>query len=64
MSKFPRKILFIPIGWSDRGEVGGTWVEGEIYNYKVCQLCRTTAHVGREDRQVFLFCPKCLKKLV
>lgn len=53
---FPKKILGICIGWSDRGELAprGT-------TYIVCTACNRHIRMAIEKKRVFGYCPMCLE---
>lgn len=61
---FPHTFLGIPIGWKKRGEVGNSYSGGDTYEYQSCAICKTRASIGIESNGPFLYCPKCLIKLV
>jgi len=60
---FPKRILWIPIGWSNRGNVEGTYVSYGVEKCTIHSLCKTRAKIGLEKGGLFLYCPKCLVKL-
>ena len=60
---FPKKILGIAIGWSDRGGVDGTYVADGVSNYIVHKFCNTRARIGLEKGVSFKFCSKCMIKI-
>lgn len=51
-----------PWGWEDRGKCNRRINDGLTY-YKICFECYTELHIGRENNQSFIFCPKCLTKI-
>ncbi len=62
---FPEKtkVLKRPIGWEDLGEVEkATIVEDGITVYitDTHSLCKSRAHIGKENGELFKFCPRCL----
>ena len=63
---FPNKILFIPYGWKDRGGVAEDYdYHSETFQYFSCSRCKTRARIGIDyDTSRFIFCPKCIVKLV
>lgn len=60
---FPKKFLWFPVGWSDRGRVEGKYKSERLRRYEVHAFCNTTAHIGKEEGELFKFCPRCLVKI-
>lgn len=49
-------------GWQDLGSVDGEQIgSAELYSTHI--LCNRICHVGKEENNLFLFCPRCLIKL-
>jgi len=46
-----------PVGWEDRGKCKN-W-----FGKRLCRICLSVLHIGRENNQSFRFCPKCLTKI-
>jgi hypothetical protein len=66
---YKRKFLFLKTedGWKDLGKIRDKYE----YDYeaksgfkvtKAHVLCNTSLHIGKEDGNVFLFCPRCMIK--
>ncbi len=60
---FPSRILGIPFGWEDRGKVSGVAKSENITTYTCCGFCKEIARIGIEDKELFLFCKKCKRKI-
>lgn len=60
---FPKKFLVFPIGWSDLGEINSEYVSEGLRNNHVHTFCNSNMHVGKEDGELFWFCPRCLIKM-
>ena len=58
---FPKKILWIPIGWKDLGKKN-SWMENDKRMGEFHQFCRNRVRVGKEDNKLFTFCPRCKVK--
>lgn len=62
---FPNKILgLIPYGWYNLGNVHSDYVSDGVSKYDCHALCRTRAKVARENNELFLYCPKCMIRLL
>ena len=64
---FPYKNWFgRPVGWKDLGEVdkldfiedGKLYCKSELHTF-----CGRRINVGKENQELFYFCPRCLIKL-
>lgn len=62
---FPNKILgLFPYGWSSLGKVGSSYHSDGVIQYDCHKLCSTRAKVANENGDLFLYCPKCLVRLI
>ena len=69
--KYDGKMFFferkqdVPDGWEDGGKTGR--YEEPNYSFRVGfqihEYCGEILHVGRENGEMFKFCPKCLVKI-
>ena len=64
---FPKKTKFLrrPIGWEDLGEMEEITevVGGNNYTtVKSHDFCNTTVRIGRENGEMFRYCPRCMVK--
>ena len=50
------------IGWIFKKTVPNGWEDGGL-KIEVHKICNTALRVGRENRNFFCFCPKCLVKV-
>ena len=65
--KYKIKYLFFKKtdGWEDLGEVNSSSkiVDGKIEEFNQTHaFCNDTLHVGKENGELFKFCPRCLVK--
>lgn len=65
---FPQKSKFLkrPIGWKDLNKMEGILdVENgkTVVITKVHNFCCTRLHIGKENGELFKFCPRCLIKI-
>lgn len=65
---FPRRFLWVPVGWKDRGNVGifdKNFTRGGDYTFttEVHTTCQTRTRIGIEDGKPFTYCPMCLVKI-
>lgn len=63
---FPEKTKWfkINIGWQDLGEVNSVYnPQTKCLDYDCHLLCKTIINIGKENGEVFRFCPRCLIKL-
>lgn len=65
---FPQKSKFLkrPIGWEDLGKVGSVLnsLNGKTVEVYECHnKCKEIVHIGKENGELFKFCPRCLIKL-
>lgn len=62
---FPNKFLCFPVGWKDLGKVR-RWSEINFgrtsINTKTHAICQSRVRIGKEGKQIFVFCPRCLTK--
>lgn len=61
---FPELTRFLkrPVGWEKLGRIDPDFDDnGEVYNAH--DLCRTIVHIGRENKTLFRYCPRCLVKI-
>jgi hypothetical protein len=57
---YTRFLFFkFPKGWKDLGQVKGNAKDNGLTTYVSHELCRTIAHVGLRNDQLFQFCPRC-----
>ena len=66
---FPQKskIFKRPIGWKDLGAQRKThFIEnGKSLTMNDChKLCGKRVHIGKENEELFMFCPRCLIKII
>jgi hypothetical protein len=64
---FPEKTRFLkrPKGWEDLTEVGYSWDSWERDTFRpVHSFCKSGLRVGRENGELFRFCPVCLVKVI
>lgn len=63
---FPQKTKWFEknIGWEDLGEVESvyTGIEGKR-NFEIHIFCKTTINIGKENDELFKFCPRCMVKV-
>lgn len=52
-----------PYGWKDLGEVFSSYKDDKKILF-VHNVCQRISHVGKEDNEIFRFCPLCLVKLI
>lgn len=50
-------------GWVDLGPTGTHYYCAIRYNEKIHNFCGKTLSVGKENNEVFLFCPRCMVKV-
>lgn len=62
LSSFPSKTFFgSPKGWQDLGAIKNEVSEGKNC-YPIHVLCNTRLNIGKENGNLFRFCPMCLIK--
>jgi hypothetical protein len=49
----------VPDNWKDLGNYGNYFDD----IMKKCSFCGEVVRIGRESDNVFMFCPRCMKKL-
>jgi len=49
-----------PDGWEDRGRTCGLYSSLYSSRYRLCELCNSVVHVGKQKDKLFLFCPLCM----
>ncbi len=61
---FPNKFLGIfPYGWKNKGKVGSNYIGNDVIRFKSHTFCDTRLNIGKENGELFMYCPKCLIKL-
>ncbi len=64
---FPERTKFwkSPVGWDELGEVEQTYSaeNGGSFRVYVHTFCKSIAHVGKENGELFYYCKRCDIKL-
>jgi hypothetical protein len=64
---FPEKsFLGFTVGWQDLGEIDYSSIveDGKtIRSWTTHAYCNTKVHIGKENGELFKFCPKCFIKI-
>lgn len=63
---FPQKTKFLkrPLGWTDLGSIGSHWEEAEKRQmFHIHSLCGQRIRIGKEENNLFRYCPRCMVKL-
>ncbi len=61
---FPnKKYLFFNDGWEDLGKTQGTYISEDTNKYMLHAFCNRILHVGKENNELFKFCPGCKVKV-
>lgn len=50
------------IDWEDLGEVDSKY-DKKSSTWEIHGFCKRKLHVGKEDGQLFKYCPRCLVKI-
>lgn len=61
---FPQKTKFLkrPIGWENLGKIGFNFKFREP-SYITHNFCKTILKIGKENGELFKFCPRCMVKI-
>lgn len=63
---FPKTISGIAIGWEKLGEKESGHEEGnpwDVLTFTTHKFCGRKVYIGKENRELFEYCPRCLIKL-